>query len=273
MPARPCATLVRSDADSVGLAFRRQPSLVPARSTCPKVDGVSVGMSSDDAFPELVDDFHAFIRGSEFVCVGAKSALARNNIETYVARDIESAWDDVAIHRRLMEFAHRYAKDRTLFQSFVVLFEKSRALTEAQFEAALWSRVQSLSDKDALHGQAYDARVSSDPDDPHFSLSFGGEGFFVVGLQPCASRAARRFKCPALVFNLHDQFGLLREAGKFEAMRAAILQRDERFNGSINPMLARHGEESEARQYSGRRVGAAWKCPFDPQQRKSFDAL
>jgi FPC/CPF motif-containing protein YcgG len=45
-------------------------------------------------------------------------------------------------------------------------------------------------------------------------------------------------------------------------MREKILERDESLAGSRNPMLARHGEASEARQYSGRRVDDRWKCPF-----------
>ena len=45
-------------------------------------------------------------------------------------------------------------------------------------------------------------------------------------------------------------------------MREKILVRDEALAGSRNPMLARHGESSEARQYSGRAVDAAWACPF-----------
>ena len=38
--------------------------------------------------------------------------------------------------------------------------------------------------------------------------------------------------------------------------------RDEALTGSRNPMLARHGEASEARQYSGRAVDEDWRCPF-----------
>ncbi|NHN19387.1 YqcI/YcgG family protein, partial [Bacillus amyloliquefaciens] len=79
-----------------------------------------------------------------------------------------------------------------LFRSFAVVFDGPDALDEPAFEAALWQRLQSLSDKDVWRGQSYDARVSADPDDPHFSLSFGGEAFFVVGLHPAASRPARR---------------------------------------------------------------------------------
>jgi uncharacterized protein len=85
-------------------------------------------------------------------------------------------------------------------------------------------------------------------------------------LHPNASRPARRFSRPALVFNLHDQFERLREEGRYDRMRERIVERDLALAGSINPMLARHGEVSEARQYSGRKVEAGWRCPFqDPR--------
>src|SRR5690606_17759944 len=106
-----------------------------------------------------------------------------------------------------------------------------------------------------------------DPEDPHFSLSFGNEAFFVVGLHPGASRPARRFRRPAMVFNLHDQFEPLRSEGRYERMSEVILERDEKLAGSRNPMLARHGTVSEARQYSGRKVSEDWSCPFrDPRE-------
>ena len=110
-------------------------------------------------------------------------------------------------------------------------------------------------------------RVSEDPHDTHFSLSFGGEAFFIVGLHPAASRPARRFSHPTLIFNLHDQFERLRAEGTYDRLRHTILQRDEKLAGSQNPMLARFGELSEARQYSGRAVDEAWACPFHPAAR------
>ena len=70
----------------------------------------------------------------------------------------------------------------------------------------------------------------------------------------------------ALVFNLHEQFERLREEGRYERMRERILSRDLALSGSINPILARFGETSEARQYSGRLVERDWRCPFhDPR--------
>ncbi len=64
------------------------------------------------------------------------------------------------------------------------------------------------------------------------------------------------------MFNLHDQFEQLRAAGAYEKLRSAIIARDVALAGEPNPMLARHGVSSEARQYSGRQVGEDWVCPF-----------
>lgn len=220
----------------------------------------------------LARAFERFVRDQDFPCVGAKSALARSQMEIVVARDITSAWDDLRIHPGLFGAARRFSVDPTLFQSFVVVFEGPDDLDEVAFERAMWARIQSLTDKDAWHGLSYDATVDADPDSPHFSLSFGGEAFFAVGLHPGASRPARRFQTPAVVFNLHRQFEMLRASGAYEKLRASILQRDLTLAGSVNPMLARHGESSEARQYSGRAVDPAWACPFEAQSRKAGHA-
>lgn len=204
---------------------------------------------------DMVDD-------ARFPCVGAKAALARGTLEVLACDRIDSAWDDLRIHDGLLSFAAAYRETPALFRSFAVVFEGPDDLSESAFEAALWARVQSLSDKDVWRGQDYDSSVSPDPENPHFSLSFGGEAFFIVGLHPKASRPARRFARPAMVFNLHDQFETLRAQGKYEGMREKIMLRDEALAGSRNPMLARHGEASEARQYSGRAVDTDWACPF-----------
>ena len=217
--------------------------------------------TTDDEHP-LAEQFRAFVRDPEFPCVGAKSALSKGQMRIVVARDIRSAWDDLRIYPGLFDLAKSYAEDPVLFQTFVVVFEQNWALSEKDFETAMWARIQSLTDKDAMFAQAPDRTVSTDPDDPHFSLSFGGQAFFVVGLHPRASRPARRFSRPAMVFNLHDQFVRLRDEGRYEKLRGAILDRDIAVSGSINPMLARHGEASEARQYSGRAVDNDWACPF-----------
>lgn len=209
--------------------------------------------------------FRSKIRKPDFPCVGAKSALANDRVEIIGARSLTSGWNDVEIHEALLDWARGdFGPDE--FRSLAVIFEGPHDLSEAEFEQAMWQRLQSFADKDAWRGQKLDTSVDPDPSQPDFSLSFGEEAFFVVGLHPNASRPARRFDNPILVFNLHAQFEWLRAEGRYERMRAAILERDRQLAGDINPMLARHGESSEARQYSGRLVDEDWKCPFrDPR--------
>lgn len=225
--------------------------------------------------PDLAAALRHFIEAPGFPCVGAKSALQKGQLSTYHARSIDSAWNDVEVQDHLMEFAWRYHRQPTLFTSFAVIFEGPDNLSEQAFEQHLWARIQSLTEKDAWRGQRPDPRVSTDPDAPHFSLSFGGEAFFVVGLHPNASRPARRFAFPTLIFNLHDQFETLREQNRYEKLRFSILDRDFKLAGSENPMLARHGSISEARQYSGRAVSEDWVCPYhrDPSDPGTVDPL
>ena len=215
---------------------------------------------------DLADEFRTRIGEHSFPCVGAKSALAKGSLKILEARDLRSGWNDVAIHRELLQWSMDYRDDPEGLRSLAVVFASPLDLDERAFEAAMWERIQSFADKDAWLCQPYDAGVSADPDDPHFSLSFGGSAFFVVGLHPHASRPARRFPRPTLVFNLHAQFEQLREEGKYKRMRERILERDAALAGSLNPMIARFGEVSEARQYSGRIIEAGWDCPFrDPR--------
>ena len=224
--------------------------------------------ADDNRDHPLAHRFRSFITDRSFPCVGAKAALKRDGMRFIVARDFRSGWDDLRIMPALLDLAASYRNDPELFQSLVVLFEAGAPHDEQRFEKGLWRRLQSLSDKDEWLGQRADPRVSHDVEDPHFAMSFGGEAFFVVGLHPQASRPARRFESAAMVFNLHDQFETLRAEGRYNKLRASILERDEAIAGSVNPMLASHGSVSAARQYSGRAVEAGWRCPYSGRGRQ-----
>ena len=204
--------------------------------------------------------FRARIADATFPCVGAKSALAQDNISFEVAGDLRSPIHDDTLVEALQAFAHDAGND-DVFLSKVLLFPATPELDEPAFEAALWERLQALHRVDAARFE-WDPAVSDDPESPHFSLSIGRRGFYVVGLHPGASRPARRFPVATLVFNLHSQFEALRADGRYARLREVITQRDVGYSGSPNPMLAIHGEQTEARQYSGRQVGAEWRCPF-----------
>lgn len=210
---------------------------------------------------ELAAHLRRFVEAPEFPCVGAKAALRRHQLEIVVASDIRSPSCDVLITRRLQEFAIRHDSGDSIFVSQAVIFENAPPLSEDAFETHLWQRLTALHviDRRDFH---WDPKVDSDPSSPHFSLSIGGKGFFVVGLHPKASRAARRFRYPTMVFNMHAQFERLREDGRYEPMRRKTIERDIALDGTVNPMLARHGEGPVAAQFSGRRVGRDWTCPF-----------
>jgi uncharacterized protein len=202
--------------------------------------------------------FAAFIEDERFPCVGAKSALHLDAIEMVEARNICAGDYDPDILSALDAFPQSAIYARK-FSSLAVLFPETPSLTEEEFESALWARLIALQRLDAAD---WDCEVSDDPQSPDFAISFGGHGYYVVGMHPGASRAARRAPFAALVFNAHAKFRSLRQAGLFDAIQQVVRARDMALQGSTNPMLANHGERSEAAQYSGRNVPSDWCCPF-----------
>lgn len=206
------------------------------------------------------DAFEAFISRSEFPCVGARSALNRGRLRYAHFRELGTASVARPLRDALAEFSDEYRDPGGQPVSFIATFE-SAVSSEDEFERKLWSQLQSLHDVDHLQSP-WNPSVSSNPMDAEFSMSVAGRAFFVVGMHPAASRLARRSPTPLLVFNFHDQFVAMKESGKYASMQTAIRRRDIELQGSINPVLARFGEASEARQYSGRAVPASWTCPF-----------
>ena len=209
----------------------------------------------------IARELNDWVASPEFPCIGAKAALRRHQLAILVVPDIRLGSSDALITARLQDFAIRHDTDEKMFVSQAVIFHNDADLSEEEFETHLWQRLVSLHAIDR-RDYRWDPKVDSDPQSPHFSLSIGGKGYFVVGLHPNASRVARRFKYPTLIFNLHAQFEKLREEGRYETIRNKTIERDIALHGSANPMLARHGEGSAAAQFSGRRVDEHWKCPF-----------
>lgn len=213
-----------------------------------------------------VAHFRDFVKDPSHPCAMAKSVLAHDAVEfgSYAQLGSESSaralCDDLC---RSLSGTHG-----TGFWSFVALFPEESIADEAQFERRLWLQLQRMHEYDALR-HSWDASVSADPDSADFSFSIGGRAWYVIGLHPRASRKARRLGTVALVFNPHGQFEDLRAGGKYTTVRNQIRRRDIQLQGSLNPMLADHGEASEARQYSGRAVSAEWKCPFHPARKVS----
>lgn len=210
----------------------------------------------------------AFLRHVEdaaFPCVGSKAALAQGAIRTLELGPMGCRGNDARLLDGLQAFGRRLAAQppgSSTVHSFVALFDGPTDTDELRFEALLWSQLQRLHLLDVRRGHAWAAGVSRNPDHPQFSLSLGGHPFFVIGLHPGASRIARRFASPALVFNSHVQFEHLRADGRYAKMQKATRARDLALQGSLNPNLADFGTAPETRQYSGRKVEPDWRCPF-----------
>jgi FPC/CPF motif-containing protein YcgG len=217
----------------------------------------SAVVASAEEFAELLSER---ILGPEYPCLGARSVFKRERATAVLHDDLEAPETARALLEQLRDYASSVDPEAG-FASFVAGFRGPEVRDEKHFEEMLWALLQRLHDVDE---QPWAPEVSADPNDPHFAFSVAGTPFFIVGLHPKASREARRMPLPVLVFNLHEQFESLREEGGFERMRDTIRRRDEELQGSINPMVSDHGETSEARQYSGRKLENAWEAPFEP---------
>ena len=206
-------------------------------------------------------EFRAFVSDPSFPCLAAKGVLRSAAFHVGVYGVLGSARSATRLGRDLASFIDALPGENAQLRSFVAIFPRAPASDEMEFERRLWRQIQQLHERDVT-GAGWDPGVSADPDDPDFSFSYAGKALFVVGMHLASSRLARRFRWPTLVFNPHDQFERLREDGRFAPLQAAVRDREIASQGTLNPNLADFGEQSEARQYSGRAVDAEWRCPF-----------
>lgn len=206
------------------------------------------------AFKEFVDD-------TLFPCVAAKAALNRDQMHIFVAGHLACPKDDQDILDFIYKFIDEYRASEQDFHTVCVIFPETHPINEESFDRLLWSRLQALSDLDALK-YPYDRRVDTDPSSPQFSFSLGEEAFFIIGLFPGSSREARRFRYPTIVFNPHAQFEKLRSLKRYDKMKNIVRKRDVELSGTINPMLNDFGDDSEAYQYSGMQYDKNWECPY-----------
>jgi hypothetical protein len=217
--------------------------------------------SPDPAASFVHDMFRTLILDIHYPCVAARSAIHRGNYRIGFYPRLAGEDTTPALASDLSDFVSEFPIHKNRFATFVAAFDEPAATSEEEFEQLLWRQLQQLHDLDVRH-HAWDPSVSADPQDPKFSFSFAARSFFVVGLHPSASRTARKFTWPTLVFNAHAQFEALRDSGVMPRMQTTIRNRDIRLQGSINPMLSEYGASSEALQYSGRHVEEGWSCPL-----------
>lgn len=209
----------------------------------------------------IIEQFRKFILEDNHPCIMAQSVCTMENIDFHVYGKMGEKATAQFILEDLSTYLSSYDFQDNNFFSFIAIFSNEQQFTEKEFEDRLWQLLQYLHQ---LDDTPWDESVSGDPEDDDFSFSLLGKAFYVVGMHPNSSRKARQSPLPAMVFNLHGQFEKLREMGVYQKVRDRIRKRDIELQGSINPMLKDFGDESEAKQYSGRKVEKQWKCPFHP---------
>lgn len=192
-------------------------------------------------------------------CVMAQSVIADESVTINSYGSLKK----LPVVLKLFEDLKKYVESQDLetknFETFIAVFKKDRFLNELHFENALWKLLKDLNELDE---KPWDPNTSSDPNSNKFSFSLHGTSFYIVGMHPMSSRFARKSPYTMIVFNLHSQFEKLREINRYDRVRDLIRRRDKSYQGFINPTLADFGAQSEARQYSGRKVEENWKCPY-----------
>ncbi len=207
------------------------------------------------------DQLRQQILGQFYPCTGAISAFNQRSYRFGLYPELASDSAVRAVCHDLYCFLREFPSVDNHFITFISMFRGPLIESEQHFEDLLWTQLQAMHSVDSEFF-AWDSTVVDDPASHHFSYSIGGRAMYVIGMHPKASRLARTRPYPTMVFNLHQQFERLRALGKFETIKQTIRAREMVNQGSINPMLTSFGENSEARQYSGRAVPADWSCPF-----------
>ncbi|RIJ42528.1 guanitoxin biosynthesis heme-dependent pre-guanitoxin N-hydroxylase GntA [Pontibacter oryzae] len=218
-------------------------------------------VTNNQVLKEIYNSIKDKIKDIEYPCVGAKAALNSNQIRFAVYDTLATETTTQSLGQDLKQYIAETLAANSEYMTMIAVFKNEEENSELGFEKKLWEQLQLLHNSDDSE-QPWAPDVSSNPADTDFSFSYNGTAFFVVGLHPNASRKARRIGYTAMAFNLHRQFEQLREKGVYDNMKKVIREREQAYDGSINPMLNDFGDGLEAPQYSGRQVDESWKCPF-----------
>lgn len=214
------------------------------------------------------DMLRAHILGEYYPCIGARSAFSHGTYRIGFYKELAHLSAVAAMGRDLRRFTQEYEKLGD-FTTFIAFFKYPQLTNEDEFEAIFWQHLNLLAQYDKSE---WDPKYSSDPESGNFAFSFNKTAFFVIGMHAGASRFARRFAFPALVFNPESQIQRLKDEGMLEKFAHTVRERDTLYQGSINPSLPVSGNTTggEARVYSGKAhpAGEIWKCPFHANKGK-----
>jgi hypothetical protein len=208
----------------------------------------------------VTEEIKALVSQRNYPCVAALRSYHKDDYQVGFYGKLGEGKHWRELRNDLLFFLQEQRRTSSIYLSFWAVFEEEE-LSEADFETLLWKELSFLTSEEDRKSD-WPADSIQDPTDPGFRFGLGGAEFFVVGLHSQSSRHARRFSKPALIFNIFSQFDQLVKLGQYESMVALNRERDQKFQGSVNPMVALHGEIWESIQFSGKINLGTWKCPF-----------
>lgn len=214
----------------------------------------------------IQEQMRSLVSQKNYPCIAALQSYHRGEYQVGLYKDFGSGKSRAELAKDLRHFIKEQARTGSTYLSFWAVFQDGPGDAQAghaeeNFEKNLWQELSWLSTLDSPEA-GWDPAFSSDPESESFCFSFEGKAIFVVGLHPESSRVSRRFPSPTLIFNVYDQFRKLNEEGLYQPMVQQNRKRDLLFQGSVNPMAEKHGDNWEAIQFSGKNNGSEWKCPF-----------
>ncbi|MGZ3694604.1 MAG: guanitoxin biosynthesis heme-dependent pre-guanitoxin N-hydroxylase GntA [Bdellovibrionota bacterium] len=206
-------------------------------------------------------DLSALMAQKNYPCVAALQSYKRDDyfVGFYDQIGTGTSWRD--LRNDLGHFLSHQFQSNSVYLTFWALFPEQEALDEETFEQKMWRELSFLTSHEDKNSD-WKPGATMNPEDKSFCFHLFGEAFFVVGLHPHSSRKGRKFSRPALVFNVFRQFEKLMNENHYDPMVKVNRMRDEKFQGSANPMVLAHGENWETIQFSGKKNSSSWKCPF-----------
>jgi uncharacterized protein len=210
---------------------------------------------------ELIErQLRCLVLETPFPCLGARSAFRSGSYLFNVHTDLRTEQGLRSVAADLRHFAGVRQQMGNFYTYIASFLEPARIDSESRWDEVVWDFLQ------RLHGideDSWDPRWSKDPDQYDFALSFAGLGQLVVALYPGASRYARRFAWPTLVFNPPEQDRAnFPDDESFLRFQNKIRARDARLQGSVNPSLPPTLDDPQAPGFSGMPVDGSWHCPL-----------
>lgn len=210
-----------------------------------------------------------FIMQKNFPCIAAVQSAVRKEYQIGHYGQMGQGADWRKLRQDLLNFLKQQRESQSKYLTYWAVFEPNDRFQndEDLFEICFWRELSLISSEEEAP-QDWGDDNTKDPVDPSFCISLAKEKLFVVGLHPGSSRKGRRFPRPAMIFNAFSQFEKFEAEGTYHAMVNTNRQREMKFQGTVNPMVQKYGDQWEAIQFSGKQNPESWKCPFHLSKQK-----